>query len=318
MSIVTNILTGGSNNHQTTSENANQVQTDFVPEGVVGAITNTAGVAPATGAFAVNAQGSPNMTVAVSTGVGYVTATPSGQSSQSLRIYNNASSNVTIAANASGSTKYDWVYISVSAANAANPNTAGDNVATLVTSRSSNATSDDGTPPAYGYPLAVVTVANAASSITNGNIADKREQTGVTTTGNSISTGAIELGKASNTVTTVITAGAAAVLVCGKAVTIPSGGRDVEIVGYIPNITDGGAAVGTVKLWDGTVGSGTELQKCQQKWQGSDQHFAYVYATVTAPAAGSKTYNMSIECTSANLQYNVSSTDPATIVIKAI
>lgn len=181
MAILTNILTGGSSNHQTTSENANQIATDFVAEGVVGAVTNTSGVAPATGALSVNAQGSPNMTVAVGTGVAYVTATPSGQASQTLRVYNNASSNVTIAANLSGSTKYDWVYLSVSAANAANPNTAGDNVATLVTSRSSSASSDDGTPPTYGYALAVVTVANAASSITNGNIADVRNMTSAST-----------------------------------------------------------------------------------------------------------------------------------------
>jgi len=180
LAIVTGILTGGGNSHETTSEEANQVSTDFVSEGIVGAITNTSGVAPATGGFAVNAQGSPDMTVAVSAGTAYVTATPSGQNSQTLRVKNSASANVTISANSSGSTKYDWIYISISAANAANPNTAADNVATLVASRSSSAGSDDGTPPTYGYPLAVVTVANGASSITNGNIADKRTTTGAT------------------------------------------------------------------------------------------------------------------------------------------
>lgn len=180
MSIYTGILTGGTNSHQTTSEEANNPATDFVTAGVVGAITNTGGVAPATGAFAVNAQGTPDMTVAVSSGVAYVTATPSGQASQKLRVYNNASANVTIAANSSGSTKYDWIYIKVDAANAANPNTAADNVATLVTSRSSSATVDDGTPPTYGYAIAVVTVTNGASSITNGNIADSRVVSGTT------------------------------------------------------------------------------------------------------------------------------------------
>lgn len=120
------------------------------------------------------------MTVAVSSGTAYVTGTPSGQNSQTLRVKNSASSNVTISANSSGSTKYDYIYISLSAANMANPNTAADNVATLVASRSSNSSTDDGTPPTYGYLLAVVTVANGASSITNGNIADKRTTTGAT------------------------------------------------------------------------------------------------------------------------------------------
>lgn len=180
MSIFVSVLTGGSSDHETTSEELNAASTDFTSEGVVGAVTNTSGVAPATGAFAVNAQGTPAMAVDVSTGTAYVTATPSGQSSQLLRVRNAATEAVTIAANSSGSTKYDWIYISISAANAANPNAAADNVATLVTSRSSSSSSDDGTPPTYGYPIAVVTVANGASSITNGNIADVRTVTGPT------------------------------------------------------------------------------------------------------------------------------------------
>lgn len=179
MSIFTSLLTAGSNSHQETSENVNAVATDFVSNGIVGALTNTAGVAPATGGFAVNAQGSPNMTVAVSSGVAYVAATPSSQNSQRLRIRNTASTNVTISANASGSTKYDWFYLSVDATKAANPAVNADDVTTLVTSRSSSSTSDTGTPPTYGYAIAVVTVANAASSITNGNIADIRGRAGV-------------------------------------------------------------------------------------------------------------------------------------------
>lgn len=181
MSIFTSILTGGSNNHETTAEAANAVATDLLNEGVVGAITNTSGVAPATGAFAVNAQGTPDMTVAVTAGVAYVTATPTGQNSQNFRVRSTAEEDVTIAANSSGSTKYDWIYIKIDPDDAANPAVNGDDVATLVVSRSTSAASDDGTPPTYGYAIAVVTVANAASSITNGNITDKRVVAGVDT-----------------------------------------------------------------------------------------------------------------------------------------
>ena len=176
MSLLTGILTGGSNSHETTSEEANALATDFVGEGVVGTLTNTSGVAPATGGFAVNAQATPDMTVAVSAGVAYVQATPSSQGSQSLRVKNTASANVTISANSSGSTKYDWLYLQVDATNAADPNTAGDDVATLTTSRSSSASADDGTPPTYGIHIATITVSNGASSITNANIADFRVQ----------------------------------------------------------------------------------------------------------------------------------------------
>lgn len=174
MSILVSILQGGANNHQTTSEEANFYATDFLAEGIVGLYTNTSGVSPATGAFAVNAQGSPNMTVAVSTGVAWVDGTPTGGSSQKLRVRNTASSNVTISANSSGSTKYDWVYIKIDPDKAKDPNSAASDVGTLVTSRSTSQTVDDGTPPTYGYPLAVVTVANSAPSIANSSIKDIR------------------------------------------------------------------------------------------------------------------------------------------------
>lgn len=174
MTLTVGILAGGSNSHSTTSEEANALRTDSMSPGVIGVISNTAGVAPATGAFAVNAQGSPNMTVAVSTGVALTTATPAAGNSQLVRTSNSASANVTIAANATGSTRYDWVYINIDSTKAANPASDASDVATLVTSRSTSNTTDNGTPPTYGTLLAVVTVANGASSITNGNIADKR------------------------------------------------------------------------------------------------------------------------------------------------
>jgi hypothetical protein len=179
MSIFTSLLTGGSASHAESSENANAVATDLIVKGgVTGAITNTSGVAPSTGSFAVNAQGTPDMTVAVSAGVAYAQATPTSQNSQTLRVRNTATSNVTIAANATGSTRYDWIYISISASLAANPASDASTTSTLVASRSSSNTTDNGTPPTYGLLLAIVTVANGASSITNGNIADKRVRLG--------------------------------------------------------------------------------------------------------------------------------------------
>lgn len=171
------VLTGGSNAFQTTSEHLNNPATDFISDGVVGAVTNTSGVAPSTGALAVNAQGSPNMTVAVSAGIAYVTATPTGQASQRLRA-NIAAQNATIAANAMGGTRYDWIYVTINATNANTPNVAGDNVASITVSRSTSSVTDTGTPPAYGYNIAKVTVANGAVSITNGTIADSRTRTG--------------------------------------------------------------------------------------------------------------------------------------------
>ena len=181
MALLTSVLTGGINNHPTTSEEANFVGTDFFTAGIVGAFTATNSVAPMTGGFAVNAQGTPDMTVAVTAGAAYVTATPSGQNSQRLRVRLTANQNVTIAANSSGSTKYDWVYIKIDPTLASAPTLAGDTVATLVTSRSTSNSTDNGTPPTYGLAIAVVTVANGAVSITNSTIRDIRSAASLNT-----------------------------------------------------------------------------------------------------------------------------------------
>lgn len=179
MAITTGILRGGANSHQTTAEEANALATDFVAEGIVGSVGNSSGVAPATGGFAVNA--SSGMILAISSGVAYVTGTPTSQNSQTFRVSNSATANTTISANSSGSTKYDWVYIKLDPTNMADPNSAADNVATIVVSRSSSPSTDDGTPPTYSYPLAVVTVANGAVAIANGSIRDIRSQVALNT-----------------------------------------------------------------------------------------------------------------------------------------
>lgn len=175
---IVSVLTGGTNSHETTSEEINALYTDILSDGIVGAITNTSGVAPATGGFAVNAQGTPDMTVAVTAGTAYVTGTPTGGNSQRFRVNMQTAENVTIAANSTGGTRYDHIYIALDAAKLADPNVAGDDVATLVASRSTSSSTDNGTPPTYGYKIAVVTVSNGAASIVNANITDSRIRTG--------------------------------------------------------------------------------------------------------------------------------------------
>lgn len=173
MADVVSVLTGGSNSKTTTAEEINAPMTDLWTDGVVGTIGNTAGVAPMTGALACNAQGTPDMTVAVTAGVAYVTCTPTSQGSQRLRA-NIATQNATIAANSTGGTRYDWIYVAMSASGAANPAVDGTGVATITVSRSTSSATDNGTPPTYGYHIATVTVSNGAATITNGNITDSR------------------------------------------------------------------------------------------------------------------------------------------------
>jgi hypothetical protein len=181
MSLFVDVIQGGSASHPTTSEAANYFATDFVAAGVVGTIGNSGGVGPCTGGLGVSAQVSPNNTVQINAGQIYVLATPTGQGSQMLRVRNTATINQTISANISGVTKYDWIYVSIDPTNSAQPDAGADNVATIVVSRSSSNTADNGMPPAYGTLIAVVTAANGFSTLANATISDRRSQTTLST-----------------------------------------------------------------------------------------------------------------------------------------
>lgn len=183
--IITSIVTGGTNNHATVSEEANAFATDFVAAGIVtGNFTNTGGVSPATGSFAINQSATPAMTVDISAGTAYISAIPTGQATQVLRAKMSANTTAyAITANVSGSTKYDWVYLVVDSAKAADPAVAADDVTSLYTSRSTSNSTDNGTPPTYKIPLAVITVTNGATSIVNANITDKRSLANITLAG---------------------------------------------------------------------------------------------------------------------------------------
>lgn len=200
-SIITSVVTGGVDSHATVSEEANAYATDFVIAGIVGSVSNTGGASPSSGGFAVNQDASPDMGITISSGIAYVSGTPSGQDAQVLRARMTANyTSYTINSNSSGSTKYDWIYLVLSAPNASAPSSAADNVITLMTSRSSSNTSDNGTPPTYGLLLSVITVSNGASSIVNANIVDSRTQSFLTTNVSTDNSGWHGLGYTPNTV----------------------------------------------------------------------------------------------------------------------
>lgn len=130
----------------------------------------------ATGDLLVEAQATPDMTVKVAVGRA-VLKTSDGRNG--YPVYNDASANVTIAANSSGGTKIDAVVLYWDGAASSDANAT--NVAKLTTVRGTGAaTPTDAeiqTAVGAGNPflrLANVTVANGATSINSGNIADTR------------------------------------------------------------------------------------------------------------------------------------------------
>lgn len=170
------IVQSGVYNYLTSAELLNNIATNTCLPGIVGSYTNTSGVAPSTGNFAVNAQGSPNMTVAVSSGKAYVSATPTSGNAQTVEVRSDATENVTIAANSTGSTRYDFVYLKVDADKMNNPSVAGTDVVTLTTQRSTTQNVDSNGALSNALLLAIVTVINGASSIANSYIYDARIQ----------------------------------------------------------------------------------------------------------------------------------------------
>jgi hypothetical protein len=172
--ILTSTVTAGTNNHTTSAEEANVLATDFVTQGVVGAITLNTG-SGGTGSFCVNQNTGSDSAIIIKAGQAYISATPSSQGAQVLRA--RAAADYTafpVSSNSSGSTKYDWVYLKVDPTKANNPASDASDVTSIVVSRSSSNTTDNGTPPTYGINLAIITVANGATAITNSLITDKR------------------------------------------------------------------------------------------------------------------------------------------------
>jgi hypothetical protein len=155
-----------------TSAELSWLQSLFLEEGVLGDSAGTLGLQVT--------QNSPTaMTVLVSAGNALVELTKSSVTWKVV-VQSNAQATVTVPANSSGSNRVDAVIVRVD--KDAEPNALKNNIATieLVQGSGASALTDGAIDTAVGSDgwirLADITVANAASSIVTGNIADKRAQ----------------------------------------------------------------------------------------------------------------------------------------------
>ena len=101
-------------------------------------------------------------------------------------------------------------------------------------------------------------------------------------------------------------------------VTIPAGGKDVEIEVFLPSNSVTGASIVTYAIWDGAIG-GTQIGGAVQKFQDAgDINPVRITAIISSPAAGNKTIRVSANTSPNNTTIQASSTRPAFMVVKAI
>lgn len=144
-------------------------------------------------------------------------------------------------------------------------------------------------------------------------------------TGAMLATSAITLGYASITAASAVNNSATPALVTGLSatVTIPAGGRRIRVTAFAPilyNATVNGQSV--ITIWDGTVGSGTQIGQGFGVNNGNAGTAGANSCTLTAivtPAAGSKTYNVGLALsTGSNAQIYAATGVVAYILVEAI
>lgn len=138
-------------------------------------------------------------------------------------------------------------------------------------------------------------------------------------TGEKLATSAIKLGYASITSNATTTATSAASISLGTTVTIPAGGRSVKITAFGRALYHSTAGAGaTISIWDGTVGSGTQLSAGLGLQNGTGTSGGMAIAVVT-PSAGSKTYNVGLHANQVGTAtLEAAATYPAFILVEAI
>lgn len=138
----------------------------------------------------------------------------------------------------------------------------------------------------------------------------------------SLATSAITLGYTSITGNVTLVTPTSDTLVTGltSSVTIPAGSRRVQITAYASNTTNTNANASiTLTIWDGTVGSGTQLSSfVHSSGTVAADGIGMNCVAVVSPSAGAKTYNVGIKASAGNPTVAASATAPAFILVKAI
>lgn len=112
---------------------------------------------------------------------------------------------------------------------------------------------------------------------------------------------------------------ATAVTGLSVTITVPSGGRRVKITAWTKGLVATGASNCYISIWDGTVGSGTQLALSEFYNTTANGPASMTCIAVVTPSAGSKTYNAGLHGTSASTKtMEAAATYPAFILAELI
>jgi hypothetical protein len=170
MSVFVRTLNGGTNGYNTPASDASWIFN----------INNRQGIFVSTD-YAVTQHTGSDLNVVVNAGNILMSATPTSESARIFGVNLTDNAVVSIPSNTSGSTKYDVVYLSLSAATLHNPPSNGDFVDASSLLIEQHTVAGQALSATNGIALAEVAVANNATAITNSNITDKRYYNGYNT-----------------------------------------------------------------------------------------------------------------------------------------
>lgn len=137
---------------------------------------------------------------------------------------------------------------------------------------------------------------------------------------NQLATSAITLGFTSVTTNQGSITSTTAIQATGltATVTIPAGNRRVEVIAHLPAVSLNTIGTIYISLWDGTVGSGGQLQEDGFTIGGNTYLAPFHTVAYVTPAAGSKTYNVGVRVSTGTAILNFGSSAPGTLIVKAI
>lgn len=169
------------------------------------------------------------------------------------------------------------------------------------------------------YGIAVTSAKISGTVISNGTITSTQIATNGVAASN-LATNAITLGytPVTTTISSLNATGSTAIANFSTTVTVPSGGRRIEIELVLPVVQNAAALNIVFTLWQGAVNSGTQLQAIEQSMPGTSGFASLIVKTAIIPSAGSVTFNVGYFVGGSSASINSTATNPAYLIVKAI